>query len=160
MRSPPSVQGPSRSARSTSTSSPSWLSAPARARSPSSSCTATASRPRLPWALSRSRRLSERSSSTARRQLGTAGRADARLSLLEPQIGLEEGAQLHAPAVEAALERALADTDHLSGLLRGQPLDVAEGNSRAPLGRKLRQRVLEDHRGSCASACSRITSNS
>jgi hypothetical protein len=44
---------------------------------------------------------------------------------LEPEIRLEKGAQLHAPAVKAALERRLADTGDRRGLLRRETLDVA-----------------------------------
>jgi hypothetical protein len=62
---------------------------------------------------------------------------------LEPQVGLEEGAQLHAPAVQTALERRLADADDRRGLLRGEALDVAQDHGRTPLGGKLCERAFE-----------------
>ena len=40
------------------------------------------------------------------------------LGVLELQVRLEEGAELHPPAVKAALERRLADPDDARRLLR------------------------------------------
>jgi hypothetical protein len=46
-------------------------------------------------------------------------------ALLEPEVWLEEGAQLHPAAVEPALEGRLPDADDLSGCLCGQAFEVA-----------------------------------
>ena len=40
-------------------------------------------------------------------------------ALLETQVWLEEGTQLHAPAMQAALERRLADAGDLGRVVRG-----------------------------------------
>jgi hypothetical protein len=68
----------------------------------------------------------------------------AALILVEAEIRLEEGAQLHPPAVQAALEGDLADADDRRRLLGRETLDVAQHDGRAPLGRKLRKRPLDD----------------
>ena len=44
----------------------------------------------------------------------TEGRS---VRLLEPEVGLEQGTELHPPAVQAALERRLPDAGHGRGLL-------------------------------------------
>ena len=91
---------------------PSLPTAPGSAESRTSSSTATASPPR------RRSALSPRPSSSRRSGLDSPVSGVKLSALLEPQIWLEEGTQLHAPAMQAALERRLADADDLGRIVR------------------------------------------
>jgi hypothetical protein len=72
-------------------------------------------------------------------------RSRLRLStLLGSEVWLEQRAQLHAPAMQAALERRLTDADHRCRVGGREALDIAQYDGRAPVPRQLSQRLLED----------------
>ena len=75
------------------------------------------------------------------RRPAESGRSSGRL--LEPEVRLEQGAELHPPAMQAALERRLPDAGHRRGLLGREPFEVAQDDGRAQVGGQLRQRPLE-----------------
>jgi peptide-methionine (S)-S-oxide reductase len=63
--------------------------------------------------------------------------------LVEPEVRLEQGAKLHPPAMEAALERRLADPCRGGGLLGREPFEVAQDDGGAQVGGQLGERPLE-----------------
>ena len=67
-----------------------------------------------------------------------AGRADALLDRLE------QGAELHPPAVQAALERRLPHARHCRGVLGRETFDVAQDDRDPQIDRELGKRALED----------------
>ena len=65
------------------------------------------------------------------------------MRLLEPEVRLEQGTELHPPAMQAALERGLPDAGHRRGLLGREPFEVAQDDGGAQVGGQLGERPLE-----------------